>query len=220
MDRLQQDELQGLVAEPLPALAPGTSAPDFTLHTAPDKVSPCATSEASGWSPRFTWWQGERLQCKFGRNRPHAAQTLELGFDAVLPNSAVAQAREPVTMAHSLWELCRARTLNPRYIACGPMWPTLTKDMPWHAQGLDNLSWGCRMAGYPVVAIGGILGVEQVFDAARAGADGICVVRGIGDQPGSVVSALTAAMLDGRASAKDSGAKRAWPHPSLSPTYV
>ena len=120
--------------------------------------------------------------------------------------------------SHSLWELCRARTLNPRYLACGPVWPTLTKDMPWHAQGLDNLSWWCRMAGYPVVAIGGILGAEQVFDAARTGADGICIVRGLGDQPGSVVSALQAAMLEGRASAKGSRARQVWPHPSLSPT--
>ena len=46
-----------------------------------------------------------------------------------------------------------ARTLSPRYIACGPVWPTLTKAMPWIAQGLDNLAWWCRMAGVPVVAI-------------------------------------------------------------------
>ena len=122
--------------------------------------------------------------------------------------------------SHSLWELCRARTLKPRYIACGPVWPTLTKVMPWRAQGLDNLSWWCRMAGYPVVAIGGILGAEQVFDAARTGADGICIVRGLGDQPGAVLSALQAAMLEGRASAKGSGANLVWPHPSLSPTPV
>ena len=120
--------------------------------------------------------------------------------------------------SHSLWELCRARTLNPRYIACGPVWPTLTKDMPWRPQGLDNLSWWCRMAGYPVVAIGGILGVEQVVDAASTGVDGICIVRGLGNHPGSVVSALQAAMLEGRANAKDSSAKRVWPHPSLTPT--
>ena len=122
--------------------------------------------------------------------------------------------------SHSLWELCRARTLNPRYIACGPVWPTLTKDMPWRAQGLDNLSWWCRMAGYPVVAIGGILGVEQVVDAASTGADGICIVRGLGDHPGTVVSALQVAMHKGRANAKDSSAKRIWPHPSLSPTSL
>lgn len=119
--------------------------------------------------------------------------------------------------SHSLWELCRARTLRPRYIACGPVWPTLTKAMPWRAQGLDNLSWWCRMAGCPVVAIGGVLGVEQVFDAARSGADGICIVRGLGDRPGPVVPALFAAMRNGRTSAESSGIEKAWPHPSLSP---
>src|SRR6185369_12436188 len=82
--------------------------------------------------------------------------------------------------SHSLWELCRARMLAPRYIACGPVWPTLTKAMPWIAQGLDNLAWWCRMAGAPVVAIGGVLGPEQVRDAARSGADGVCIVRGLG----------------------------------------
>lgn len=114
--------------------------------------------------------------------------------------------------SHSLWELCRARALGPRYIACGPVWPTLTKEMPWRAQGLDNLSWWCRMAGVPVVAIGGILGAEQVLDAARCGADGICIVRGLGGHPQSVVPGLHAAMAAGRTSPR---VEATWPHPSL-----
>ena len=117
--------------------------------------------------------------------------------------------------SHSLWELCRARTLAPRYIACGPVWPTLTKAMPWRPQGLDNLSWWCRMAGTPVVAIGGILGPEQVFEAASRGADGVCIVRGLGEQPDAVVPALQRALDAGRrATAQEHGA-RTWPHPSL-----
>lgn len=115
--------------------------------------------------------------------------------------------------SHSLWELCRARTLNPRYIACGPVWPTLTKAMPWVAQGLDNLAWWCRMAGTPVVAIGGILGPEQVFDAARCGADGVCIVRGLGDRPEAVLPQLQAALEGGRRGAP--GPQPQWPHPSL-----
>lgn len=117
--------------------------------------------------------------------------------------------------SHSLWELCRARTLQPRYIACGPVWPTLTKAMPWRAQGLDNLSWWCRMAQAPVVAIGGILGPDQVFDAARCGADGICIVRGLGDHPEAVVPTLQEAMESGRASAANADLGPGWPHPSL-----
>ena len=116
--------------------------------------------------------------------------------------------------SHSLWELCRARTLAPRYIACGPVWPTLTKAMPWRPQGMDNLSWWCRMAGVPVVAIGGILGAQQVFEAASRGADGVCIVRGLGEQPQGVVPALQQALEAGRAVA-DKHDQPAWPHPSL-----
>lgn len=117
--------------------------------------------------------------------------------------------------SHSLWELCRARALAPRYIACGPVWPTLTKAMPWVAQGLDNLAWWCRMAQAPVVAIGGVLGAEQVYDAARCGADGVCIVRGLGEQPQQVVPALQAALEAGRKDHAVKGTASAWPHPSL-----
>jgi hydroxymethylpyrimidine kinase/phosphomethylpyrimidine kinase/thiamine-phosphate diphosphorylase len=116
--------------------------------------------------------------------------------------------------SHSLWELCRARTLRPRYIACGPVWPTLTKAMPWIPQGLDNLAWWCRMAQAPVVAIGGVLGAEQVSGAARCAADGICIVRGLGEDPQHVVPALVAALEAGRAQA-DTTTRAGWPHPSL-----
>jgi hydroxymethylpyrimidine kinase/phosphomethylpyrimidine kinase/thiamine-phosphate diphosphorylase len=115
--------------------------------------------------------------------------------------------------SHSLWELCRARALAPRYIACGPVWPTLTKAMPWRAQGMDNLSWWCRMAGAPVVAIGGLLGPDQVRDAARCGADGVCIVRGLGEQPVRVLPALQAALEAGRAAGAAVTMSR--PHPSL-----
>jgi thiamine-phosphate diphosphorylase len=117
--------------------------------------------------------------------------------------------------SHSLWELCRAKALAPRYIACGPVWPTSTKDMPWIPQGLDNLSWWCRMASAPVVAIGGVLGAQQVNDAAGCGAAGVCIVRGLGEHPGQVVPLLQAALSAGRCDFMLRGTARAWPHPSL-----
>ncbi|WP_198968874.1 PfkB family carbohydrate kinase [Xylophilus sp. ASV27] len=115
--------------------------------------------------------------------------------------------------SHSLWELARARSLAPRYIACGPVWPTTTKAMPWHPQGLDNLAWWCRMAGAPVVAIGGILTPAQAEAAARRGADGVCIVRGLGDAPEDAVPAFRQAL--------EAGARRSqpgapvWPRSSL-----
>ena len=115
--------------------------------------------------------------------------------------------------SHSLWELARARTLSPRYIACGPVWPTLTKDMPWIPQGLDNLAWWRRAAGVPVTAIGGILDVRAVRAAASTGVDGVCIVRGLGEDPRATLPALEAALADGRAQPLPEPA--AWPHPTL-----
>ncbi|MBB3197257.1 bifunctional hydroxymethylpyrimidine kinase/phosphomethylpyrimidine kinase [Roseateles terrae] len=79
--------------------------------------------------------------------------------------------------SHSLWELCRARAVAPTYIACGPLWPTTTKDMPWQPQGMAQLAWWSAMAGRPVVAIGGILEERQVEAAWQAGASAVCLVR-------------------------------------------
>ena len=116
--------------------------------------------------------------------------------------------------SHAVWELCRARSLAPAYIACGPVWPTTTKDMPWRPQGMDNLAWWCRHAQHPVVAIGGILAASQVREAARAGAAAVCVVRGLGDDPRQVVPAMLEAFAQGQAEHDPAAAPR-WPHPSL-----
>ena len=115
--------------------------------------------------------------------------------------------------SHSLWELARARSLQPWYAACGPVWPTLTKDMPWVPQGLDNLAWWVHMAGAPVVAIGGILDHAQAEEAARSGAAGVCIVRGLGDDPAAQAPGWQAAIARGRAAARLP--VPALPHPSL-----
>lgn len=117
--------------------------------------------------------------------------------------------------SHSLWELARAAALAPRYIACGPVWPTLTKELPWQPQGLDNLAWWCRTAPVPVVAIGGIMAPRQVRDAARCGADGVCIVRGLGARPQETVPALQAAFEAGRRDHAAEPPAAGWPHPSL-----
>lgn len=115
---------------------------------------------------------------------------------------------------HSLWELCRAHTMLPDYIACGPVWPTTTKDMPWIPQGLDNLAWWVRMSPAPVVAIGGILTPEQLEAAAACGAAGGCVVRGLGIDPAQTLPQWQAAWARGQ---QQTGSLPApsLPHPSL-----
>lgn len=115
--------------------------------------------------------------------------------------------------SHSLWELARARSLHPWYVACGPVWPTLTKAMPWRPQGLGNLAWWVHMAGCPVVAIGGILHHAQASQAASTGARAVCVVRGLGDDMASTVPAWQAAIAHGLAQAPQAAPD--WPQPSL-----
>jgi hydroxymethylpyrimidine kinase / phosphomethylpyrimidine kinase / thiamine-phosphate diphosphorylase len=118
--------------------------------------------------------------------------------------------------SHAVWELCRARALAPAYVACGPVWPTTTKDMPWRPQGLDNLAWWCAVAGKPVVAIGGILQADQVRQAAHAGADGVCVLRGLGEDPKRTVPLLQEAFAQGHATRGNGPV--AQPHPTLERT--
>jgi hydroxymethylpyrimidine kinase/phosphomethylpyrimidine kinase/thiamine-phosphate diphosphorylase len=116
--------------------------------------------------------------------------------------------------SHSLWELCRAAAMAPDLIACGPVWPTTTKDMPWLPQGLDNLAWWAHMAPAPVVGIGGILAPAQLQAVAAAGAAGGCVVRGLGPEPAQTLPAWQDAWGHGSAS-RQPHVVPALPHPTL-----
>ena len=116
--------------------------------------------------------------------------------------------------SHSLWELCRAAAQQPDLIACGPVWPTTTKDMPWRPQGLDNLAWWAHMAPAPVVGIGGILAPEQLRAVATTGAAGGCVVRGLGDDPSRTLPTWLEAWKHGK-NADQRAPIPALPNPSL-----
>lgn len=112
-------------------------------------------------------------------------------------DTARAQGVQLGISSHSLWELSRAAALQPDLIACGPVWATTTKDMPWVPQGLDNLAWWAHMAPAPVVGIGGVLEPAQLQAVAEAGATGGCVVRGLGDEPARTLPAWRAAWSAG-----------------------
>ena len=79
---------------------------------------------------------------------------------------------------HSYWEVCRAWGLRPSYIACGPVFATQSKDMPWIPQGLDNLRYWAQLLPLPVVGIAGI-GVHTVADVAATGAASAAVITAI-----------------------------------------
>ena len=88
---------------------------------------------------------------------------------------------------HSYWEVARAWTLRPSYIACGPIFATQSKDMPWIPQGLDNLRYWAGVLPLPVVGIAGI-DASNVAEVAATGAASAAVISAItkaGDPDGA-----------------------------------
>ena len=79
---------------------------------------------------------------------------------------------------HCYWEVCRAWQWLPSYIACGPVYTTQAKDMPWLPQGNHNLAYWCALLPLPVVAIGGIK-LEQAMACSQDGAAGVAVISAI-----------------------------------------
>lgn len=77
---------------------------------------------------------------------------------------------------HDRAELDRALSLSPAYVALGPIWPTLLKQMPWRPQGLEKLTrWKSRIGDIPLVAIGGLT-PSRLPEVLSAGADVAAVV--------------------------------------------
>ena len=79
---------------------------------------------------------------------------------------------------HAYWEVCRAWSVRPSYIACGPIHPTAAKAMPWIPQGNGNLAYWCSLLPLPVVAIAG-MDIERAAAARQCGAAGVAVISGI-----------------------------------------
>lgn len=80
---------------------------------------------------------------------------------------------------HDEEELARALALGPDYIALGPVWPTILKQMKWHQQGVEKLTdWKARIGDIPLVAIGGLT-PARAAEAFAAGADLVSVVTDI-----------------------------------------
>jgi thiamine-phosphate pyrophosphorylase len=80
---------------------------------------------------------------------------------------------------HDHAELERALALQPDYVALGPIYPTLLKQMPWAPQGLERITeWKRRIGDLPLVAIGGLT-VDRVPGVFAAGADSAAVVTDI-----------------------------------------
>ncbi len=80
---------------------------------------------------------------------------------------------------HDRDELDRAMTLDPDYVALGPIYPTILKKMKWHEQGLEKLAqWHQLVGETPLCAIGGF-SIDRAEGAFEAGADIVAAVTDI-----------------------------------------
>nr|WP_170539728.1 thiamine phosphate synthase [Ruegeria arenilitoris] len=76
-------------------------------------------------------------------------------------------------------ELERVLSMDPDYVALGPVYPTILKKMKWHQQGLPRVTeWKRRVGDVPLVGIGG-MSVERAPGVFQAGADIVSVVTDI-----------------------------------------
>ncbi len=76
-------------------------------------------------------------------------------------------------------ELERVLTMDPDYVALGPVYPTILKKMKWEQQGLPKVTeWKARVGDIPLVGIGG-MSVERAEGVLEAGADIVSVVTDI-----------------------------------------
>jgi len=80
---------------------------------------------------------------------------------------------------HDESELETALAARPDYVALGPVYPTILKQMTWAPQGLERITdWKRRVAPLPLVAIGG-LNVDRLQGVFDARADTVAVVTDI-----------------------------------------
>lgn len=80
---------------------------------------------------------------------------------------------------HDHAELAIALAAKPDYVALGPIYPTILKQMKWAPQGLERIGeWKKLIGPLPLVAIGG-LNPERLAGVFAQGADSAAVVTDI-----------------------------------------
>ncbi len=79
---------------------------------------------------------------------------------------------------HCYYEVAHAISCRPSYIACGPIFPTTSKVMPFAPQGIANLARWRRTLNYPLVAIGGI-NAARLPNVLATGVSGVAMISEI-----------------------------------------
>lgn len=129
----------------------------------------------------------EQYQCRLFINDyweiaiKHGAYGIHLGqedLDTADINALLQAGLRLGISSHCHYEVARALSFRPSYLACGPIYPTTTKIMPWQPQQLDGLRYWQDMLDYPLVAIGGI-NAERLAGVANTGVSGIAMITAI-----------------------------------------
>ncbi|WP_422023170.1 thiamine phosphate synthase [Roseibium sp.] len=80
---------------------------------------------------------------------------------------------------HDGVELSTALAVQPEYVALGPVYPTVTKELKWAPQGLEKITrWKANIGDLPLVTIGGLT-VERLSGVFERGADSAAVITDI-----------------------------------------
>lgn len=122
-----------------------------------------------------------RLAAKYGAYGTHLGQQ---DLDAIMRNTDQLNALRASGLrlgvsTHCHYEVARILALKPSYIACGPIFNTTSKAMPWIPQGIETLRyWRACLNDYPLVAIGGI-NSERIGSIIETGVDGIAMISAI-----------------------------------------
>ena len=115
----------------------------------------------------------------------HGAYGVHLGQEDLLDADLRAVQRAGIRLglsSHAYWEVARAMTIRPSYIACGPIFPTRAKAMPWMPQGLRNLRYWSRLIPLPVIGIGGVT-LDNLSDCWSTGCDGVSMIAAVTNTP-------------------------------------
>lgn len=106
------------------------------------------------------------------------AYGVHLGQSDLNPTALAALAQAGLRLGistHTLAELAQAATLNPSYIAIGPIKPTTSKTVPYPPVGWKKLSQYSGLIDCPVVIIGGLT-PKDLNQAQQCGAAGIALL--------------------------------------------
>jgi hydroxymethylpyrimidine kinase/phosphomethylpyrimidine kinase/thiamine-phosphate diphosphorylase len=96
--------------------------------------------------------------------------------------------------SHAYWEVARALTVQPSYIACGPIFPTQAKAMPWVPQGIRNLTYWSRLIPFTVIGIGGVT-LENLPEVWETGCDSVAMIAAVtsAENPATALQAFNQA---------------------------